>query len=113
MKYLYLTVPAFSELFSNYDEFNGHYLRYTMDTLAQEVQAARYQVVYQRYFFHGLYWAIRATLSTQQKRATEFHPPKGIGKVIHAVIGQYFFYEGRLLPREWRGSSLLCIARPL
>lgn len=112
IQYLYITVPAFPELFSNYDEFYGHYLRYTVDILQKELLKAGYVVMYQRYFFHALYWIIRATLWVQRQRTTEFHPPKGPSRWLHVVLGKYFYWEGRLLPPLWRGSSLLCIARP-
>lgn len=113
VKYLYLTVPASPALWSNYDEYCGHYLRYTPETLRHELHQAGYQVLFSRYFFHSLWWAIRLTLLIGQKRAEEFKPPQGIKRLLHKIIGNAFYWEGRLLPGNWRGSSLLAVAAPI
>jgi hypothetical protein len=113
MKYLYLTVPAAPELWSNYDEFCKHYLRYTRATLQEELLKAGYKVVFQRYFFHSLYWAIWLALRIGKKREERFTPPTGLMAWVHKAIGMAFYAEGRLLPPSWRGSSLLAVAEPL
>lgn len=113
MERLYLTVPASPALWSNYDEFCGHYLRYTQDTLRDELESAGYRVLFMRYFFHSLWWAIRVQLILNKKREERFTPPTGMKRLAHRVIGYAFYWEGRLLPGSWRGSSLLAIAQPI
>lgn len=113
VKYLYITVPASPALWSNYDEYCGHYLRYTTEALEHELHQAGYHVLFSRYFFHSLWWAIRLTLLTSRKRAEEFKPPHGIKRLLHKIIGDAFYWEGRLLPGTWRGSSLLAVAAPI
>lgn len=110
---LYITVPASPVLWSNYDEFYGHCLRYTQDILRYELESAGYQVLFMRYFFHSLWWAIRIQLILNKKRPEQFTPPTGIKQLAHRVLGHAFYWEGRLLPGSWRGSSLLAIAKPV
>lgn len=112
VRYLYLTVPAGKALWSNYDEFCGHYLRYEFDSLTEDLEKAGYEVVYMRYFFHALYWIIWLALRWQKKRAEGFTPPSGLKAFLHGLIGGYFYAEARFLPARWRGSSLLAVARP-
>src|SRR5690606_19887649 len=50
-----LTVPARQEIFSNYDEFNGHYRRYDKKMLLQEFRNLKYRVTKLTYAFHSLY----------------------------------------------------------
>jgi len=40
LRYLYITVPACMSLWTNYDTYYGHYLRYDLPTLRQEVEKA-------------------------------------------------------------------------
>ncbi|MDW8015220.1 MAG: class I SAM-dependent methyltransferase [Bacteroidia bacterium] len=113
MRYLYLTVPASPELWCNYDEFCKHYLRYTPSLFQQELKAAGYRIIFQRYFFHLLYWIIWLTLRVRRRRSEYFLPPKGPLSWVHKLIGWYFFWEGRLLPASWRGASIIAVAEPL
>ncbi|MCX8112520.1 MAG: class I SAM-dependent methyltransferase [Bacteroidia bacterium] len=113
LRYLYVTVPSPPDLWSNYDEAAGHYLRYDPRTLKQELEASGYRVIFMRYFFHGLYWVIKLTLSARQKRAESFTPPKGLWILFHRAIGEYCYYEARILPGSWRGSSIIAVAEPI
>ncbi len=113
LQYLYLTVPACMSLWTNYDTYYGHYLRYDQHTLRREVEASGYKLVFMRYFFHALYipiWLVKHLSS--QGRNTEYTPPTGLTALLHQGIAQYFVWESRVLPGSVPGSSLLCIAKP-
>ncbi len=49
---LYLTVPAFSWLWSVVDDVSGHYRRYSLQSLQAVVEKAGLTVEYASYFFH-------------------------------------------------------------
>jgi SAM-dependent methyltransferase len=48
---LYLTVPAFSALWSQEDDYAGHHRRYTASTLRRLLEQTGFQVEYLTYFF--------------------------------------------------------------
>jgi SAM-dependent methyltransferase len=51
---LYVSVPAFSWLWSDDDVTAGHHRRYTLAELSREVEAAGFSPVYETYFFSPL-----------------------------------------------------------
>ncbi|HEY8966974.1 MAG TPA: class I SAM-dependent methyltransferase, partial [Candidatus Methylacidiphilales bacterium] len=51
-----VTVPARQEVWSNYDEFNGHFLRYDIPELERLAAASGLRCAGARYLFHALYW---------------------------------------------------------
>jgi len=113
LQYLYITVPACMSLWTNYDTYYGHYLRYDFSTLRQEIEASGYNVLFMRYFFHALYIPIWLARQLSPKgRKTEYTPPSGINVLFHKLIAYYFVVESYLLPGSVPGSSLLCIAKP-
>ncbi len=112
LRYLYVTVPAPPDLWSNYDTFCGHYLRYDLPTLKEELTQAGYQVHFIRYFFHLLYWVIWGNLRFRKSRSEYVSIPRGVGRWVHWAAAQYFSLEGRLLPGRWRGTSLIAVASP-
>ncbi len=113
LQYLYITVPACMSLWTNYDAYYGHYLRYDPSTLRREVEASGYDVVQMRYFFHALYIPIRMVrIFSPKGRNIQYKPPSGLQFLIHKLIASYFVWESRLLPPSIPGSSLLCIAKP-
>jgi len=113
LRYLYLTVPSPPDLWSNYDVFCGHYLRYDIPTLKEELTLAGYRVLEVRYFFHSLYWVMWAVLRFKGHRSEAIPAPRGLAKLWHRGLGSFFVWESALLPPTWRGTSLLAIAQPL
>lgn len=112
MHYLYLTLPARAEIWSSHDEFNKHYLRYTPEKLSEELSGAGYRLIFWRYLFHSLYWVIRFRLIMRKKIDSQVNPPQNLQIYLHKLIGKLFYWEGRLLPRSWYGSSLIAVAVP-
>jgi hypothetical protein len=86
LTHVIITVPACPELWSNYDEFYGHYRRYTIGMIKTLSQQLNWQLIWSFYFFQLLYLPARIITKTGQKRAVEMKAPKGIGKWIHLVI---------------------------
>ena len=106
VQHLALTVPARPELWSNYDEYYGHYRRYTFEDI-RALCAALPQVslVHQHYFFHALYAPARLL----SERPLAVKAPKGIANVVHSLLGKLFYWEYKLLPNGLPGTSILAI----
>ena len=51
---LYITVPAFMFLWSDFDHGVGHFRRYTTSSLCTKLRASGFEVVYDTYFFSWL-----------------------------------------------------------
>lgn len=108
-----VTVPARKELWTNFDEYYGHYRRYTLGELKNELQSCGFKVKESKYFFHSLYFMIRLSNMINKKRELKFSPPRGVAKVIHKLFGYFLFMEGVLLPGRFLGSSIICVAEKI
>jgi Methyltransferase domain len=109
---LVFTVPARQEIWTNFDAFNRHFMRYSLADMQQVVKSLGFQVVTNRYFFQSLYWLLFAkTRFSRANRDEQQRPPKGMMAVIHGIIGNLMFWESKLLPKHWYGSSVFCVCR--
>lgn len=99
-----LTVPARAELWPNYDEFYGHYLRYDRRALLDLLGGLGAQRAEAGYFFHALYPLMRVQSMVRRRRALAQHSPSFAA--LHRLMGSYFDLEERILPRRWYGTSL-------
>jgi SAM-dependent methyltransferase len=104
VRWILLTVPARMEIWSNYDEYNGHYRRYTLESLRALATPATFVLEDAGYFFHSLYWAARVHKRLVKRRATTLLAPKARG--IHDLVGRVFDWEERTLPATIAGASL-------
>ncbi|MBM0740839.1 class I SAM-dependent methyltransferase [Phormidium sp. CLA17] len=86
LTHVIITVPACPELWSNYDEFYGHYRRYSISMIERLSQQLNWQLVWNFYFFQLLYLPARLITKTGQKRAIEMKAPEGVSKRIHSLI---------------------------
>ncbi|MCX8473602.1 MAG: methyltransferase domain-containing protein, partial [Sediminibacterium sp.] len=53
-----ITVPARNEIWSSFDEFYGHYKRYTLEDFKILEQELNGKILYKQYFFQILYYLI-------------------------------------------------------
>jgi len=106
-----VTAPARPEAWSNFDEYYGHYRRYTMDTLQQELSACKMTPVRITYFFHSLYFAAMGIRFARLRRRVALQPPRNIA--FHRGVAAYLWLENKLLGplRIVPGLSLLAVAR--
>jgi SAM-dependent methyltransferase len=105
----YATVPARNELWSNYDEYYGHYKRYIRAELPQLVSRTSFEVIDSGYFYAGLYLAIRVLAWVRPRRPIAFDPPRF--DPLQKLIGRFFDLEERCLPKSTWGSSLYAVMR--
>ncbi|QQS52151.1 MAG: class I SAM-dependent methyltransferase [Bacteroidota bacterium] len=110
--YYLLTVPARQELWSNYDEFYGHFRRYNKEMLVKHTKGLTGKIVRLTYFFHLLYYPARVLKGLKIKRNVYLLPPKGIfQKLIHTMFKWLFYIEFKIVPGIVPGTSLLGVIR--
>ncbi|MBP6312346.1 MAG: methyltransferase domain-containing protein [Flavobacteriales bacterium] len=106
------TVPARQELFSNFDRFNNHFRRYDLDMLTDHLRTSDTRSSYVSYVFHGLYPAARLLLKSKGEREVGFNVPRNwLAEVFHFVLGFFFYVEFLVLPRKWKGTSVIGVAK--
>lgn len=107
-----ITVPARRELWSGYDEYWGHHLRYDRPGLERELAGSGFVPVRSRYFFHWLYLVSMMMGLTGLRRRTDFQPikPGGLKALLHRLLYRMSLIETRLLPASLGGSSIICLA---
>ncbi|MGV3638599.1 MAG: class I SAM-dependent methyltransferase [Flavobacteriales bacterium] len=102
------TVPARQELFSNYDEFNRHFLRYDRTTLRRHVDTTGKRNWKASYFFHALYPAAWLVLKWKGARETRYVVPKTVlQRLGHRLLGWIFLVEYSVLPGGVPGTSII------
>jgi len=102
-----ITVPARQELWTNYDDYNGHFRRYSMGDMKALTSA---KIIYKQggYFNHMLYPIFLLYANLIKQRETKLHAPAGIMIGVHRVLSWILQLDNILLPLSWRGTS--CIA---
>ena len=108
LKQIIISVPARSELWSNYDEYNGHYRRYSISDLNKLSSRLNIQIQKVSYFFHGLYLPIGLFCLFDKKRSTHFNPPHGLNLFINRVLAYCFYLDYIIIHHKVWGTSILC-----
>jgi 2-polyprenyl-3-methyl-5-hydroxy-6-metoxy-1,4-benzoquinol methylase len=104
-----VTVPARSELWSNYDEHYGHYRRYDLHSLEAELASAGIGTVESSYMFRILYPLTRLALAFLGKRETRVTAPRR--PLIHRLAAALLYADFTLLPAPVYGTSVICSGR--
>jgi len=108
LSYLIITVPARQELWSNYDVFYGHYLRYNNNTLKSQLIKCDLSITKTSYFFKALYLPSLLLMILKKKRSLIINAPKTMFQIIaHKALAMFFFLEEWILPNKLIGTSLL------
>ena len=105
-----ITLPARTELWSNYDEHQQHYLRYDHRTIGG-LAPAGFRMARWGYFFHSLYYAGRALMMIRKKRTIIIRAPGRLARPLHWVLSWGFVAEYLLLPRSLPGSSIYLVLK--
>lgn len=111
LEHIIITVPARMELWTNYDDYYGHFLRYDKAKLRALATACALDVVELKYFFVSLYPVMRSMFRRSHARPLETKPPSiALSIGLHALIGAAFAMEERVsfigaIP----GTSLLAV----
>ena len=105
LEQLIITVPAHSELWSNYDLYYGHYKRYNQDILEKELLESGFKNISIYPIFTLLYWPLRLYILIFKKRSIYIKPPnyKYFHKIIYYIITKF----NKFLKR---GTSIISVA---
>jgi len=114
-RHVLFTVPAREELWSNYDEYYGHKLRYDRPAVKGLADESGGTLERSGYFFHSLWIPARIMISLARKRSTEIHPPGPRMRWLHRTLAVGFALEELVIPQLWVGTSILGVldAHPL
>jgi len=112
LKGFVLAVPARAELWSNYDEYYGHYRRYDLAELRRTAEEAGLSVTGLQYMFRLLYAPARAILMAGRKRNTRMGTP-GALRLVHKIAAALIVADYWLLPAGVYGTSVICRATRL
>jgi len=106
-RHVFLTLPARMEIWSSYDEYYGHFRRYSLETLSEVYASTGFSLVTKGYFFHSLYVAARLLALRSNQRSVTVATPKV--RWPHALLGRVFALEEELTPPTVPGSSLFAL----
>jgi hypothetical protein len=121
---LLLTVPAFNLLWSEEDDYIGHYRRYSLKTIAQTLSAAGFKVEYSTYLFSFLVmpillfrslptWLKIKTKRGDPKTVSGDHEKRGLSKKILHSLMNWELSRVRKRKKIFTGSSCLVVARKI
>ena len=106
-----VTVPARQELWSNYDQYYGHFRRYTMGMLVELAYGLGWDVKRMSYFFHSLYLPAWLMAKVKGNRSTEVKAPRGMARAVHKLVALGMLADHWLLPRRLVGTSVIASFR--
>jgi hypothetical protein len=107
LAYMIITVPARPELWSNYDEFYGHYRRYTIEMIQVLSKHLGVGLARQSYFFHSLYIPAKTLTKIGIHRSIKIRPPCGMLKWLHKLFSHVLVCEHHMLPMNLPGTSIV------
>lgn len=107
-----ITVPARQEIWSNYDEYYGHYRRYTVEMLDDLSTDLGWALPRKSYFFHLVYFPAWILAKLKKNRETRIVPPQGMARLIHRLVSYAMLFDYHLLPRRMAGTSVMGCFQP-
>lgn len=107
-RHLVVTVPARREVWSNYDDYFGHFRRYDRAGLADELEQGGFRPLRLRYFFHALYGLMWVLGRLKVQRSVELQPSPR--RRLHRWMASVCRWEARMVPGRLWGSSLIAVA---
>ena len=114
LQYVFISVPANNELWTNWDEINGHYKRYSLNDLDEHQEFLNCKIIEKQYFFHSLYYLMYLHKIFIKKRKTVFssnNNPNLLSKFIHKIVYHLFRLEKIFFSKKNKGSSIIYILK--
>jgi cyclopropane fatty-acyl-phospholipid synthase-like methyltransferase len=108
LKHLLITVPARQELWTNYDNYNGHYRRYNLSDI-HKLSNAEFMLIKTGYFNHILYPLFWLMARYIKKRGTDIKAPSGIGIYINGMLSFILQADYWLFPSRLPGTSIIAL----
>lgn len=107
LTHVLITVPARSELWSNYDDFYGHQQRYTLQMIQRLSRDLSWTLISNSYFFHSLYFPALALTQLGINRLIDMKPPNGTNRLLHKFISLGLLVDYRVVPKWAVGTSIV------
>lgn len=105
-----VTVPARHELWTNFDDYYGHFRRYSLSELETQLTKTGLKKIFSGYFFHFLYLGIFLSKISKKQRKVVFKPPYNyLKKLKHLLLAEIFNWEFLLFPKSVPGSSIIAV----
>jgi len=104
-----ITVPARKELWSNYDEFYGHFRRYDLSMTSAIASTHDFKQLTNNYFFTSLYFAGLMSVKLTKRRNVGIKAPDGWMKKAHRLMAAFLYAEYLILPGSIPGSSIIAV----
>lgn len=105
---LVITVPARQELWTNYDEYNGHFKRYSLADIGA-LASNPLLVKKAAYFYHSLYIAFWIFIRLSRTRSTSIKAPAGAGRLFHKLLSLILQADYHLFPGWFPGTSIIAL----
>jgi hypothetical protein len=102
-----ITVPARQELWSNYDEYYGHFRRFDRKTALELFQREMFEATSVRYVFRLVYLPGLLLSRTGRGRSVVLRGPSPAMRPIHKVLTAYFRLETAVVPQWVAGTSVM------
>ncbi len=107
-----VTVPSCQEIWSNFDDFYGHYRRYTLDMLDDMSAQLNWTTHSAGYFFRLPYLPLRLMSALGIQRETQMHAPGKVMRPVHRLVSSLCRLEAAIMPPRVRGTSAYAVYRP-
>lgn len=104
-----VTVPTGSELWSNFDDFYGHYRRYSLQMLEKLADDLNWKTRESSYFFRIPYIPMRLMSALGVQRNLAIKAPGKIMKPLHQLVSMASQLELSLLPKKLKGTSAYAV----
>ncbi len=107
LEYLIITVPARRELWSAFDTYYGHQMRYSLKQLENTINSIKeLQVLSIKYLFQSLY-PLAILRKIRGSAAKQVSSPSAMGRGIHRLFSYFLLLEYFLCPKYIAGTSLI------
>lgn len=111
VKNILITLPARNELWSNYDEFYGHFKRYDIASFECHLLLNGWSVERVSYFFKWLYPLVYLLSIFRVRRSVKVNAPSRIAKPFHFIMAFASILDFKILPNFFWGTSIICVIK--
>jgi len=110
LKRIILTVPARQELWGSFDDYYGHFRRYTIKQLNDEMISIGIKPIMSEYMFRLVYFAILFLKKIHAPRPVAFKPPQTCASIwFHRILADVLIWENTFFHKTIPGSSIIAI----
>jgi hypothetical protein len=109
LNYFFVTVPAFTSLWSRHDEFLGHHRRYTRSSLSAVLEAKGFSVKRTYYLYASIFPVVYLVRRLRRESACLGSDLKPASAAVNSLLKVVLGFEHRMAPLN-RFFGLTCVA---